>query len=204
MRTNKLLAAAALAIAASGAQAATNLVINGSFEAETQGSGTYSIPTNLTGWTGGVYGIELRNNVAGAAIDGNNYVELDTTANSSMSQTITGNGLYQLSFWYSARPSLEANNSNGLHYNFGGLNGDVLLTTSAVGSGNNWQQFTGLVNLNGPTVLQFSAVESSNSFGGSLDNVSVTAVPEPETYALLLAGLGLMGTIARRRKNSPV
>lgn len=29
---------------------------------------------------------------------------------------------------------------------------------------------------------------------------SVTAVPEPETYAMLLAGLGLMGTIARRRK----
>ena len=31
--------------------------------------------------------------------------------------------------------------------------------------------------------------------------ISVTAVPEPETYALLLAGLGLMGTIARRRSN---
>lgn len=28
------------------------------------------------------------------------------------------------------------------------------------------------------------------------------AVPEPETYAMLLAGLGLMGTIARRRKSN--
>lgn len=30
--------------------------------------------------------------------------------------------------------------------------------------------------------------------------VSVTAVPEPETYAMMLAGLGLIGAIARRRK----
>ena len=29
--------------------------------------------------------------------------------------------------------------------------------------------------------------------------LTVTAVPEPETYAMLLAGLGLMGGIARRR-----
>ncbi|MDD5364147.1 MAG: PEPxxWA-CTERM sorting domain-containing protein, partial [Gallionellaceae bacterium] len=28
-----------------------------------------------------------------------------------------------------------------------------------------------------------------------------TGVPEPETYAMMLAGLGLMGTVARRRKN---
>ncbi|MDR3323361.1 MAG: PEPxxWA-CTERM sorting domain-containing protein, partial [Zoogloeaceae bacterium] len=27
------------------------------------------------------------------------------------------------------------------------------------------------------------------------------AVPEPETYAMLLAGLGLVGLIARRRRN---
>lgn len=29
---------------------------------------------------------------------------------------------------------------------------------------------------------------------------TVTAIPEPETYAMLLAGLGLMGFVARRRK----
>ena len=32
-----------------------------------------------------------------------------------------------------------------------------------------------------------------------VDNISVSAVPEPTTYAMLLAGLALMGTIARRR-----
>ena len=37
----------------------------------------------------------------------------------------------------------------------------------------------------------------------SIDNVqvsTVSAVPEPETYAMLIAGLGVMGAIARRRK----
>ncbi len=31
-------------------------------------------------------------------------------------------------------------------------------------------------------------------------NLTVTAVPEAETYAMLLAGLGLLGFVARRRK----
>jgi len=36
---------------------------------------------------------------------------------------------------------------------------------------------------------------------GSLDYLSATApIPEPETYAMLFAGLGLLGYVARRRK----
>ena len=35
-----------------------------------------------------------------------------------------------------------------------------------------------------------------------LDNVRIAAIPEPETYAMMLAGLGLLGFIARRRKQS--
>ncbi len=31
---------------------------------------------------------------------------------------------------------------------------------------------------------------------------SITPVPEPETYAMMLAGLGLMGWVARRRKGT--
>lgn len=42
-----------------------------------------------------------------------------------------------------------------------------------------------------------------NDHGLAIDNVSfsVSAVPEPETYALLLAGMSMMGAMARRRKN---
>ena len=44
--------------------------------------------------------------------------------------------------------------------------------------------------------------QGTDDEGWGIDNVkvSVTAVPEPETYALFLAGLGVMGAVARRRK----
>jgi hypothetical protein len=43
-----------------------------------------------------------------------------------------------------------------------------------------------------------SALSQNANFSGS---VNVTLVPEPQSYAMLLAGLGLMGGIARRRAN---
>jgi hypothetical protein len=54
--------------------------------------------------------------------------------------------------------------------------------------------FTGDVAINssldpGTALVHFDAI-----------NLSVTAVPEPESYAMMLAGLGLMGFIARRRQ----
>lgn len=52
----------------------------------------------------------------------------------------------------------------------------------------------------GPLSQQISGVVlSSGKFYTSL-NV-ITAVPEPETYAMLLAGLALLGVAARRRKS---
>jgi hypothetical protein len=54
----------------------------------------------------------------------------------------------------------------------------------------------------------FSGNNNQNvHFGQGLSHASLyassitTAVPEPETYALLLAGLGVMGFVARRRKS---
>ena len=44
----------------------------------------------------------------------------------------------------------------------------------------------------------------SNGTQGGIYNgaISVTVVPEPETYAMMLAGLGALGFLARRRRNN--
>ena len=180
--------------------ASANLVTNGSFEAEVIPSDTFSVVSNLTGWTG-TPNIELRNNVAGAAFAGVNFVELDTFLNSGMFQdiaTITG-ASYTLSFVYSPRPN--TGNTNGIDVLW---NGALLEALSGVNSGatHNWTTYTYnlLGGLGATSRVSFNATGVSDSFGGSLDNVNVSQVPEPSTYAILLAGIGAMVFSARRRK----
>ena len=68
----------------------------------------------------------------------------------------------------------------------------------------------GAQSLTGGTAYKFEidGVTVQNPAGGfgivsiTSTNGAVTPVPEPESYAMLLAGLGLMGTIARRRSKS--
>jgi hypothetical protein len=55
---------------------------------------------------------------------------------------------------------------------------------------------------NSPSIYQALSF-NGNAYQATLDmsgNLQVAAVPEPETYALMLAGLGLVGFMARRRK----
>ena len=190
--------------------------MNGSFETNTISTGyTTLFGTNLSGWSAGEYGIELRNGVSGVAQSGTNFVELDTMQNSSMSQalSISAPGSYKLSFWYSARPDNGTRNgdTDKLSWSFGGEHGSVLESYKN-GDSSAWKQFSTVVTFEKDDLskaksklfaLTFSADGKSDSYGGSLDNVSVfrmaAPVPEPESYAMMLAGLGLMMTIARRR-----
>lgn len=54
--------------------------------------------------------------------------------------------------------------------------------------------------LNSNVTYQIHTVGTAYNKAGFAGELSVTAVPEPTTYALLLAGLGAVGFVARRRK----
>jgi hypothetical protein len=178
-----------------------NLVVNGGFEATNQNNGSWNIYQDLPGWTGGIAGIELRNNVAGTASEGHNFVELDTTKNSSMWQSFssTAGQHFTLSFDYSPRPGV-ATASNGIEVLWNNTN--VATFTQAGGSLNAWSsQSFDLIGAANSSTLLFRAIGVSDSYGGSLDNVRLTTapIPEPETWAMMMLGMGALGVVARRR-----
>jgi hypothetical protein len=62
---------------------------------------------------------------------------------------------------------------------------------------------TGTLDFGSPELkVQFLTNAGDTSKTGSLLSQAIPAIPEPETYAMLLAGLGLLSLVARRRKQS--
>ncbi|MBP6058887.1 MAG: pyruvate-binding protein [Nitrosomonas sp.] len=183
------------------ASAAVDLVTNGSFEADLQDNGSWNLYSTLVGWSGAP-DIELRNNVAGSAFDGSNFIELDTYSNSSISQLLTGTpGLYQLSFWYSARPG-TGSDTNDLSFTLDGSTPVTVLTGVGGGSHHNWQNYSALFNFDGEALLTFSAAGRSDSLGGSLDMISMTStIPEPKTVEMMLVGFLLLSFALSRTRN---
>ncbi|MDC8756425.1 FxDxF family PEP-CTERM protein [Janthinobacterium fluminis] len=67
------------------------------------------------------------------------------------------------------------------------------LTSGKLGTGHYGFDFSGAI----------KDITKGGSYGGTL-TMNVSAVPEPETYAMLLAGLGMLGFTARRKANNKV
>jgi hypothetical protein len=207
MKSLILAASAAAVAAASPAVAATPVFFSG-FENLPNGPApnTFVIVNEADGWTGGPNGIELQNRVAGSpSIDPNGgdvFVELDTTANSSMSRVLTTGGTFDLSFLYSPRPG-NPSASNPIVVTLSGSS--LAYSAQASGTGLSdtfWVTLGTRFTAKAGDVLTFSAVGTSDSFGGYVDNISLSGVPEPATWALMILGFGAVGGAMRRRRSA--
>jgi hypothetical protein len=204
---SRIASSAALMLAVSAGTQAASLLVNGSFESTTQGSGSWAVYNSVSGWTTTFGpGIEIRNNVAGTAQDGNNFVELDShpsPGNSWMAQTFNSPGAtLDVSYWYAAR-SGTGPTTNGIEVWLNGLNVGGMFSPGDTGLGSNntaWTLYTAtLLGVAGSNTLEVRAVGTAETLGGSLDNVTVEAVPLPGSLGLLGAGLAALGFARRRR-----
>jgi hypothetical protein len=87
----------------------------------------------------------------------------------------------------------------------GGTAGDTLVTAGSslqTGSMDVWTLSSDNLTAGNYYVLVSGNLvsETSASFGGAVMLSPMAPVPEPETYGMMLAGLGVLGFLARRRK----
>ncbi|MES3012480.1 MAG: PEP-CTERM sorting domain-containing protein [Pseudomonadota bacterium] len=198
-----ILAAAALSAIALGANASVTGSLGG-------GSGTF-LQLSSAGLSGGavatlaggtVYGADqpFADIPAGGSIFGGNFLAAGPTSGAPATLSFTGAGVDYISFLWGSPDlynTLTVTSTGGVTQVF-----TAASLSFAVTNGNQsfsqYVQFSGLAGAK-ITALSFNNVPATDAFETA--NYSITPVPEPETYALLLAGLGVVGFMARRRRN---
>jgi choice-of-anchor C domain-containing protein len=214
MKRRLLTIAAATSIClCSSANAA--LFQNGSFEDGIANIGGFTTlnagdNTSITGWTVGTGSIDYIGTYWTSA-NGSRSLDLNGLVPGSISQTfdVTSGQAYQVTFDLAGNPA-GGPTAKTLTTS---ANATIVLssfdTTGKDLSNMGWTPVSFNFTATGPTetltFLSTTAGYSGNStyptaFGPALDNVSVTAVPEPSTWAMMILGFLGVGLVAHRRK----
>ncbi|MBC7707118.1 MAG: PEP-CTERM sorting domain-containing protein [Rhodoferax sp.] len=120
------------------------------------------------------------------------FAQLDGVTNTAAYMNVASGADNGLSFYYSSGSSIA-----GAVKAYSGLNGTGTLLGSF-----NLAATDDAFSIWTPVTFTFSGTAQSFDLSASANVVAfdnISAVPEPETFAMLLSGLGLMAFIARRR-----
>jgi choice-of-anchor C domain-containing protein len=214
-----LLALATIASVGLCAPASASLIVNGSFESGLATIGNFTTlnggdSTSITGWTvtGGQSAIDYIGTYWTAA-DGQRSLDLNGLAPGGIQQTfsVVSGQTYQVSFAMAGNPAggPVVKTLNGIvDVTTDGFSFDTT-NTSLSNMGWKMMSFTFTATTTSET-LDFESTTTANSqnptfpfaFGPALDNVSVTAVPEPSTWAMMILGFFGVGFMAYRRKST--
>jgi hypothetical protein len=192
-----------------GPASAQNLLINGSFEEPAFDTDTVNSPTTIPGWTSTPAPFEVWNQFQGPGADGNQYLELDVSTCTTISQTLPTSATqnYLVSLAFGARDGVTDNRIEVL------WNGAVIGTASANGTSQTgnivWTRYGfRVLGADGSSTLAIRNVDTCDSVGSMLDDVSVVAVAPAvsvPTFGLfgiivLTGGLMLLVFVMRRRR----
>jgi len=232
MRAPSVIRSLAFVIATGGASAglgAQNLVTNGNFEGGNTAftsdyafapggnstEGQYTVRSNPFPWNG--LFISAADHTTGSGLM---YVGNGSPTNGSV---VWGSGLISVTqntnYFFEAfvmnvccAGPFPGNSPSILEFSVAGLATESLGTaTTNLALAGTWEGLSKSWNSGLNTSVTLSLINRNTAAAGNdfaIDDVflgtasTVTPVPEPETYALMLAGLGIVGAIARRRRKA--